>query len=211
MVSLLVIGKPLCVGELAQNTDALICSFNGGDLGGLVAAEIIAGKVNPSGKLPISFPHHPAQIPCYYNELPGWHGGKYMDVPKGPLYPFGYGLSYTTFEYSDLALSSDRVSADDTVEVSVTVTNTGDRDGDEIVELYINDAVSTILTPVRELRGFERITLAAGESRRVTMTLPISELSIVYPDGHSAVEPGRFEIMVGGDPAALLVTELYVD
>lgn len=212
LVSLLVIGKPLCIGELAANSDALICAFNGGDLGGLAAAELIAGKFAPSGKLPISFPRHPAQLPCYYNELPGWHGGKYMDVERGPLYPFGYGLSYTTFEYSDLALSRETVSAsDDAIEVSVTVKNTGAVDATEIAELYINDVVSTILTPVRELRGFERVPLAAGESRRVSFTLPLSDLAIVYPDGKVAVEPGKFEIMVGGNPASLLKAELKVE
>ena len=129
IVTVLVNGKPLCIGEAVKNSSAVIEMFNGGDLGGLCVAELIAGKWNPSGKLPISFPRASAQIPCYYNTYPGWHGEKYMDVAAGNLYDFGYGLSYTTYAYSDIMLSSATAKAGDVLTVSVDVTNTGDMDG----------------------------------------------------------------------------------
>ncbi|MBR7161269.1 MAG: glycoside hydrolase family 3 C-terminal domain-containing protein, partial [Clostridia bacterium] len=123
VITVLVNGKPLCIGEAAKNSNALIEAFNGGDLGGLCVAEMIAGKFNPSGKLPISFPRSSAQIPCYYNQYSGWHGGKYMDVEKGNLYDFGYGLSYTDFVYSNASLSSDTAKSGDVLTVSADITN----------------------------------------------------------------------------------------
>ncbi len=212
VITVLVNGKPLCLGDVIENSDALIETFNGGDLGGLCAAELIAGKFNPSGKLPISFPRASGQIPCYYNQYPGWHGGKYMDVEEGSLYDFGYGLSYTTYEYANLAISADTAKAGDALTVSVDVTNTGDMDGYEIVEMYYNDLYSSVLTPERQLCGFKKVFIKAGETVHVELPLAVNDLALVNAKCETVLEPGDFEIMVGGSlaslqPVALKVTE----
>lgn len=198
-IVVLVNGKPLSIPWVAQNADALLETFNSGMLGGKALAEIIFGKVNPSGKLSISFPHHVGQLPVYYNQLPGWHGGKYMDMPAEPVYCFGYGLSYTSFKYSNLELSKAACTRNDAVTASVDVTNTGNREGMEIVQLYVNDVVSSVISPVKQLKGFDKVLLKAGETKTVQIHLPISELAIVDENEHDVVEPGEFEIMVGPD------------
>lgn len=210
VVTVLVNGKPLCIGEVARHSDAVIESFNGGDLGGLCVAELIAGRFNPSGKLPISFPRSSAQLPCYYNQYSGWHGGKYMDVEEGSLYDFGYGLSFTTYEYANLTLSQEVASPEDVITVSVEVTNTGNRDGKELVELYVNDVISSVLTPTHVLKGFDKVFVRAGETVDVKFELPVSSLSLIDADGKSVVEPGEFEIMVGGGLNSLQKTILKV-
>ncbi len=210
VVTVLVNGKPLCIGEVARHSDAVIESFNSGDLGGLCVAELIAGRFNPSGKLPISFPRSSAQLPCYYNQYSGWHGGKYMDVEEGSLYDFGYGLSFTTYEYANLTLSQEVASPEDVITVSVEVTNTGNRDGKEVVELYVNDVISSVLTPTRVLKGFDKVFVRAGETVDVKFELPVSSLSLIDADGESVVEPGEFEIMVGGGLYSLQKTNLKV-
>ena len=210
VVTVLVNGKPLCIGEVARHSDAVIESFNSGDLGGLCVAELIAGRFNPSGKLPISFPRSSAQLPCYYNQYSGWHGGKYMDVEEGSLYDFGYGLSFTTYEYANLTLSQEVASPEDVITVSVEVTNTGNRDGKEVVELYVNDVISSVLTPTRVLKSFDKVFVRAGETVDVKFELPVSSLSLIDADGESVVEPGEFEIMVGGGLDSLQKTILKV-
>jgi glucosidase (fragment) len=210
VITVLVNGKPLCIGEVVRHSDAVIESFNSGDLGGLCVAELIAGRFNPSGKLPISFPRSSAQLPCYYNQYGGWHGGKYMDVEEGSLYDFGYGLSFTTYEYANLTLSQESASPEEVITVSVEVTNTGDRDGKEVVELYINDVISSVLTPTRMLKGFDKVFVRAGETVGVKFALPVSSLSLIDADGESVVEPGEFEIMVGGSLNSLQKATLKV-
>ncbi len=210
VIVVLVNGKPLCLGNVAEQADAIVEMFNGGDLGGLCVAELIAGQFNPSGKLPISFPRVSGQVPCYYNTYPGWHGGKYMDVEENALFDFGYGLSYTTYEYSDLTLSSDTAKAGDVLTVSVNVSNTGDVDGWETVEMYENDLFSSVLTPERQLCGFKKVFVRAGETVRVELTLAVDELALVDADEKTVLEPGEFEIMVGGGLHQLLSTKLTV-
>ena len=211
IITVLVNGKPLCIAEAVKNSDAVVEMFNGGDLGGLCAAELIAGKWNPSGKLPISFPRSSAQIPCYYNTYPGWHGGKYMDVEEGNLYDFGYGLSYTAYAYSDVTLSSSTAKAGDVLTVSVDVTNTGDMDGFETVEMYYNDRFSSVLTPEKQLCGFKKVFIKSGETVRVELPLTVNDLSLIDPEGHSVLEPGAFDIMVGGDLKSLKSAELTIE
>jgi beta-glucosidase len=213
LIVVLVNGKPLSIPWVAENSDALLETFNSGMLGGKALAEIIFGEVNPSGKLSISFPYHTGQLPVYYNQLPGWHwNSKYMDMPKEPLYSFGYGLSYTNFEYSNLRLSNSICTKDDTIVVSVDVTNTGEYDGKEVVQLYVNDVVSSIVTPIKELKGFAKVEIKIGETKRVELPLKISELAIVRPDESYVVEPGEFQVMVGPDSrdTSLLKTTLTV-
>ena len=211
IITVLVNGKPLCIAEAVKNSDAVVEMFNGGDLGGLCAAELIAGKWNPSGKLPISFPRSSAQIPCYYNTYPGWHGEKYMDVEEGSLYDFGYGLSFTSYAYSDVILSSSTAKAGDVITVSVDITNTGDMDGFETVEMYYNDRFSSVLTPERQLCGFKKVFIKSGETVRVELPLAVNDLSLVDPEGHSVLEPGVFDIMVGGNLKSLQSAELTIE
>ena len=211
IITVLVNGKPLCIAEAAKNSDAVVEMFNGGDLGGLCAAELIAGKWNPSGKLPISFPRSSAQIPCYYNTYPGWHGEKYMDVEEGSLYDFGYGLSFTSYAYSDVALSSSTAKAGDVITVSVDITNTGDMDGFETVEMYYNDRFSSVLTPERQLCGFKKVFIKSGETVRVELPLAVNDLSLIDPEGHSVLESGVFDIMVGGNLKSLQSAELTIE
>ncbi len=210
VITVLVNGKPLCLGDVIDNSDALIEMFNGGDLGGLCVAEMIAGKFNPSGKLPISFPRASGQVPCYYNQFAGWHGGKYMDVDATSLYDFGYGLSYTTYTYENLAISSETAKADDVLTVSVDVTNAGDMDGYETVEMYFNDMYSSVMTPTRQLCGFKKVWIKAGETVRVELPLPVRELSFVNAACERVVEPGDFEIMVGPNLSSLQTVALKV-
>ena len=211
VITVLVNGKPLCIGEAVKNSNAVIEAFNGGDLGGLCVAELIAGKFNPSGKLPISFPRSSAQIPCYYNQYYGWHGGKYMDVEEGNLYDFGYGVSFTQFSYSKPMLSSVTAKAGDTVTVSVNITNTGNTDGYEIAELYYNDRFSSVLTPTKQLCGFTKVWIKAGETIRAEIPLAVDDLSLIDANGKTVLEPGVFDIMIGGNLSSLQKMELIVE
>lgn len=211
VIAVLINCKPLCIGKLRNYCDAIIESFNGGDFGGLAAAEMIAGRFNPSGKLTISFPRHSAQTPCYYNQYTGWHGGQYVDLHKGYVYSFGDGLSYSDFVYTNLRLSKTRAGENDTVEVSVDVTNNGRMDGKETVLLFVNDIVSSILTPSMELKGFEKVFIKAGDTKTVTIKLNIRDLAIVTPDLKYIVEKGDFEIMAGRNTREYLKTILTVE
>ncbi len=211
IITVLVNGKPLCIGDAVKHSDAVIEMFNGGDLGGLCAAEMIAGKFNPSGKLPISFPRAAGQTVCYYNQYAGWHGGRYMDVDAGNLYDFGYGLSYTKYEYSAPQISSPTAKAGDLLTVSVDVTNVGEMDGQEIVEMYYRDVISSVLTPVRQLCGFKKVFIKAGETVHVELPLRADDLSLVNIDCERVLEPGDFEIYVGGGLHALKSVNLKIE
>ena len=205
IVLVMVNGKPLCINWEAENMNAILETFNSGMVGGTVAAEILFGDVNPSGKLPISFPRTAGQVPVYYNYLPGWHGdNKYKDIEEGPLYPFGFGLSYTTFEYSELSVSkTEFTEADGEIIVKAKIKNTGKVKGTEIAQMYIHDLVGTVMRPVLELKGFERVELDVGEEKTVSFTLPIEELKVVEQNLERVLEKGDFEIMVGGSSVDL--------
>ena len=205
IVLVMVNGKPLCINWEAENMNAILETFNSGMVGGTAAAEILFGDVNPSGKLPISFPRTAGQLPVYYNYLPGWHGdNKYTDLEEGPLYPFGFGLSYTSFEYSELTVSkSEFCEADGELTVTAKVKNTGKVKGTEIAQMYIHDVIGTVMRPVKELKGFERVELEPGEQKTVTFKLPVEELKVVEQNLQKVLEPGEFEIMVGGSSADL--------
>ncbi len=192
IVTVLISTKPLCVTRVAEGSAALIAAFNGGMYGGQAVAEAIFGAVNPSGKLPISFPRHSGQIPVYYNSLPGWHGGRYVDLPETPLFTFGEGLSYTSFAYSALHVERE------TLRVSVTLTNTGARAGSETAQVYVRDLVSSILTPLKRLIAFQKIHLEAGESKQLVFQLRRDDFSLIRADEVRVVEPGEFMLFVGG-------------
>jgi beta-glucosidase len=197
-------------GEVAELSNAVIESFNGGDMAGLAVAQLIRGDFCPSGRLSISFPYSSCALPCYYNQYSGWHGGKYMDMPAGNAYVFGYGLSYTNFEYSNLHTDQMTYQKDGCINISVDVKNAGKVDAKEVVQLYVHDTVSTILTPVKQLKGFEKVEIKAGETKKVALKLPVSELGFYKEDGF-VIEPGQFEIMVGKNSEDYLTTTITVE
>lgn len=195
IITALVCTKPLCVPEVDEGSAAVLTNFNGGMFGGLALSEAIFGTINPSGKLPISFPHHVGQQPCYYNQLPGWHCRGYVDMPETPLYNFGYGLSYTSFVYADMSFD------EKTLTLRVNVKNTGKCDGAETVQVYFRDIVSSVITPVKRLIAFRKVRLKAGESNELEFAFTPADFSFVNANEDRVTEPGEFEIMVGGSSA----------
>jgi beta-glucosidase len=203
-------GRPLSINQLNNTANAIIEGWYMGQEGGLAAADIIFGDINPSGKLTITFPTYVGQLPIFYNHKNSAQFHDYISGKNKPLYPFGYGLSYTTFDYSDLKLESSKIKPDGSTTASITVTNTGKVKGDEIVQLYIRDEISSVTRPVKELKDFRRITLNAGESKVITFTIDSSKLSFWNIDMNYVVEPGTFKIMVGRSSEDLKETILTV-
>lgn len=214
-------GRPLVLTQEKDLADAIVYCFHGGTMIGPGLTNLIDGTANFSGRLPVSFPKASAQMPLYYNrkntgrpaagitliddiELEAGQTSTgctsyYLDCGDGPLFPFGYGLSYTDFTYSEPVLSATEIAPDGTINVTCTVTNNGEREGSEVVQLYIRDHVASLIRPVRELRGFEKITLKPGESRDVNFTLTPADLSFYINDTQSVVEPGEFSVWVAPD------------
>ena len=197
LITVIICGKPLDANLIQRYSDGILLAFNPGQEGGNVIADIIFGYQNPSGKLPISFPKSVGQQPVYYNVLPGWHANRYIEVDSEPLYPFGYGLSYSSFEYSNLKVSKEVLSIDDILTVSVSVSNSSSKKGMEIVQLYVNDIFSTVVTPLKELKGFKKIEILPQKMKTVTFELPISSLGFYNEREEYCIEKGEFEIMVG--------------
>jgi beta-glucosidase len=203
-VVVLMNGRPLTLGWVADNAPALLESWFPGTEGGNAVADVLFGKVNPGGKLPMSFPRSVGQIPISYNELPtgrpadpnNKYTSKYLDVPNTPQYPFGYGLSYSTFALSNLHLSGGSVPASGTVTVSADITNTGTRAGDDVAQLYIHQDGTSILQPVRRLEGFQRVTLAPGERKTVRFTLAPHNIGFYNNQGQFEVDPGTVNVYV---------------
>lgn len=183
----------------ARGTSALLWAPSPGMKGGQAIAEIILGKVNPSGRLPITFPRHAGQLPVYYNQIRGQHGNRYADLTQDPAFAFGEGLSYTTFEYGDVVIESGTtpLHADDIVRASITVTNTGNRAGAEVVQAYVGDLVTSVSWTDRELKAFQRVELEPGQTRTVEFAIPVAQCSIVDAEVHRIVEPGEFELLIG--------------
>ena len=196
-ILVIVAGRPQAVVWENDNLPAIVCAWEPGMVGGQAVAEILYGKVNPTGKLAITIPRTAGQVQMYYNHKPSHYRYKLQDIPNEPLFPFGHGLSYTTYEYSDLQLSKKEIAANENIEASVTIKNTGARDGVEIAQLYIRDCYSDVTRPVKELKGFERVALKAGESKRITFTLTPAHLQYYNLDMQRVVEPGTFKVMVG--------------
>lgn len=203
-------GRPLTLTWEQENVPAILNVWFGGSEAAYAIGDVLFGDVNPSGKLTMTFPKNVGQIPLFYNHKntgrPLQEGkwfekfrSSYLDVDNEPLYPFGYGLSYTTFQYSDIALSASAMGQDGSITAAVTVTNTGKRDGAEVVQLYIRDLVGSITRPVKELKGFEKIFLKAGESKTVTFKITPELLRFYDYDLKQVAEPGGFDVMIGGD------------
>jgi beta-glucosidase len=178
-----------------------------GEQGGHALADLLFGAVSPSARLPISLPRAVGQVPVYYGHKPSGgrsqFRGHYIDSPATPLYPFGHGLSYTSFDYTDLRISPEAIAPDASVAIAFRVANGGARAGDEIVQLYVNDEVGSVSRPVAQLVGFARVPLAAGEARTVRFRVDASQLAFHDRDMRLVVEPGRFRVMVGASSADL--------
>ncbi len=225
MVVVLMTGRPLAIPRLAEQADALLVAWHGGIRGGQAVADLLFGTVAPIGRLSATWPRAEGQIPLYYaqkntgrpisgdgtTQFVEHFRSNYLDLPNTPQFPFGYGLTYTQFAYADLALARTRLKADDVLEACVTVTNTGARAGVEVVQLYVRDLVGSVTRPVRELKAFERVALAAGESRVVTFQLPVSQLAFVGADCTWRVEPGAFKLWVGPNAASGLSADFAVE
>jgi beta-glucosidase len=218
VVLVLMNGRPLAIEWADENVHAILEAWFAGTEGGHAIADVLFGDYNPSGKLPVTFPRNVGQVPIHYNmkntgrpyspnDAEQKYRSRYLDSPNSPLYPFGYGLSYTIFEYSDLALDRTRLGADDNITVSVTVANTGEVDGEEVVQLYVRDLVGSVTRPVKELKGFRKILLESGESRVVRFELRPSDLAFHRQDMSYGAEAGRFRVFVGGNSEDVLEAE----
>lgn len=219
VVTVVMAGRPLTIGKEVALSSSLLYAFHPGTMGGPALADILFGKVNPSGKTPVTFPKMVGQIPMYYahnhtgrpalekemliDEIPVGAGQTsvgcrsfFLDAGTAPLFPFGYGLSYTTFSYADLQLKNAQLTAADTLTVSAAITNTGKYEGTEVVQLYVQDKVGSVTRPVKELKGFQRVTLQAGETKRVSFSLPVKELAFWNLNMDYVVEPGDFTVWV---------------
>lgn len=233
-VLVILAGRPLTIGEVSQQARAVLYAWHPGTMGGPALADLIFGVQSPSGRLPVTFPQTEGQIPVYYahkntgrppesrrlimiDDIPvGAYqsslgdAARYLDIGYKPLYPFGFGLSYSRFEYSDLRLSSREMKTDGKLQVSVNVANVGPMDADEIVQLYVRDLVGSRTRPVRQLKGFRRVHLKQGEVRSVVFDLPAQSLGFHNLEMRYVVEPGRFDLWVGGDSQSGLKTEFEV-
>lgn len=212
VVAVLMNGRPLAIPWVAENVPAILETWFSGTQGGNAIADVLVGDYNPSGKLPITFPRSAGQIPLFYNakntgrpiDPNNKYTSKYLDAPNTPLYPFGYGLSYTNFNYSDLKVSHKSFTPTDVVKIQVDVTNTGPHAGEEIVQLYVRDLVGSVTRPIRELKGFQKISLKKGERRTVTFELSARDLRFYNAQLRFKYETGDFDIWVGGDSNASL-------
>lgn len=233
LVTVIMAGRQLTIAKEVEISDAVLYSFHPGTMGGPAMADILFGKVNPSAKTPVTFPRMTGQIPIYYahnntgrpanpmelqiDEIPVEAGQTsigcrsfYLDAGNSPLFPFGYGLSYTTFEYSDLKINSKEFTTTDEISITVNIKNSGQYDGTEIVQLYVQDKTGSVTRPVKELKGFQRIELKVGESKQVTFTLPVTKLAFWGYDMTHKVEKGEFKLWVGSNSIDGLSTEFIV-
>ncbi|UKT64939.1 glycoside hydrolase family 3 N-terminal domain-containing protein [Pedobacter mucosus] len=197
IIAVMVNGRPLAIPWLEENLPAIVEAWEPGSFGGQAIAEILFGQVNPSGKLTVSMLRNVGQIGNYYNHRPSQYALKYIGKATGPLYPFGFGLSYTNYSYANVQLDKVTIRDSESVKLSVQVTNTGEMDGDEIVQLYLNGSLSAVSKPVKELKGFQRISLKAGETKKVEFNLPPVTFKNYDINMNYSVEPGEFTLMVG--------------
>lgn len=218
MVLVMMNGRPMTIGWEHDNVDAVLETWYSGTMGGHAIADVLFGDYNPSGKLPMTFPRSVGQVPIYYNmkntgrpyEIDGAeqkYRSRYLDEKNTPLYPFGYGLSYTSFDYSSVKLSSSTLAEDEKLTVSITVTNSGNRDGEEVVQLYIRDRFGSVTRPIQELKGFKKIFIAKGTSKEVMFTIRPEDLAFHRGDMSFGYEEGVFDIYVGGNSVDLQQAE----
>jgi len=218
IVLVLMNGRPITLSNIESKVSAIVEAWQLGIQHGNAVADVLVGDVNPSGKLTATFPRTVGQIPIHYNHknsgrpniLLDKFTSKYIDLPSSPLYPFGYGLSYTKFKYADIKVENDCLTPTDELVVNINVKNVGKREGVEIVQLYIRDLVGSVTRPVKELKGFRRVALEAGEQKSVRFRVPVRELSFYDSDMKYIVEPGDFNVMIGGNSVEGLTTDFKV-
>ena len=213
VVMVLLNGRPMSISWPAEHVPAILEAWHPGIQGGNAVADLLFGDFNPGGRLPVTFPRTVGQVPIYYNHLNTGRPptsekftSKYIDLPSTPLYPFGHGLSYTQFDYSNLMVSPKKITPEGEVEVSLDVENVGDRDGVEVVQLYLRDLVGSVTRPVKELKGFKRIALKSGEKTTVKFVVGPEHLAFVNRGMKKSVEPGTFKVMVGGSAENIKLT-----
>lgn len=234
LVTVIMAGRPLTIEQEVNQSDAVLYAFHPGTMGGPAIADLLFGKVTPSGKIPVTFPKMVGQIPIYYahnntgrpasrqetliDAIPVEAGQTslgctsfYMDAGFDPLFPFGYGLSYTTFGYDNLRLATDKLATHETLEISVDLTNTGPYDGTETVQVYVQDKFASVTRPIKELKGFQRVSLKPGEKKTVTFSLPVEELAFWDINMRKVVEPGEFNLWVGPNSAEGLQTTFTIE
>ena len=202
-------GRPLTIGWAKKHVEAILEAWYPGEFGGRAIAETLFGDNNPSGRLTITFPRRVGQLPDFYNADPS-RVRKYVDDDGKPLFPFGFGLSYTSFAYADISVQTPAVGSKDDVVVSFQVTNTGEREGTEVPQLYVRQEVGSVETPVRSLEGFTRVHLTAHEMKIVTMHLHQKQLEVWNAEKAWAVEPGYYTLWVGGSSEATLTTRFLL-
>ncbi|HEY8934858.1 MAG TPA: glycoside hydrolase family 3 C-terminal domain-containing protein, partial [Cyclobacteriaceae bacterium] len=215
VVVVLMNGRPLTINWIDKNVSSILETWFLGTQSGYAIADVLFGDYNPSGKLPVTFPRSVGQIPIFYNmkntgrpmDRNNKYTSKYLDESNDPLYPFGYGLSYTTFTYSDVVLNKKSITDEEELSVTCKVTNTGLYDGEEVVQLYIRDLVGSVTRPVKELKGFEKIMLKKGESKDVVFKLTTNDLSFYKKDMTFGAEPGKFQVMIGGNSRDVKMAE----
>jgi len=218
-VVVLMNGRPLSINWIAENVPAILETWFGGTQAGNAIADVLFGDVNPGGKLPVTFPRSVGQVPLYYNhkntgrppDANNKYTSKYLELPWTPLFPFGYGLSYTQFKFTNLQLSAPRIRPDGSLTATVELENTGQRAGDEVVQLYIRDVAASITRPVKELKAFQRITLQPGEKKRVEFKLTSRDLGFYNREMRFVVEPGEFRVMVGPNSVELIESKFEVE
>jgi beta-glucosidase len=220
IVLVLMTGRPLALAPVLENADAVLLAWFPGTMGGPAVVDLLTGAFNPSGKLPVTFPRNLGQVPIFYNhkmtgrplqpgETPAQHKYKsqYLDVPNSPEFPFGFGLSYTKFAYLAPKIDRATLAREGEQRIAVTVSNTGKQEGTEVAQLYVRDVAGSVTRPVRELKGFQRVSLKPGESREIVFTLHPVDLAFHHADMTFAPEAGRFEVFVGGDSTAPKIGE----
>ena len=213
VIVVLLHSKPAVLPASAMGAAALIEAFNPGMRGGQAIAELILGLIEPTGRMPLSVPRHVGQQPVYYNQIRGQHGERYADLTQEPLFVFGEGLSYSTVEYSDLAVADARVPADGFVRAQVTLTNVGARPALETVQAYVSDLVTSVTWAEKELKAWRQVQVQPGESVTVSIEVAAESCTLVSADGRRVVEPGDFDLLVGPSsrPVDLLRAEFRIE
>jgi len=204
VVLVLINGRPLSIPWAAEHIPSIVEAWIPGEKGGEAVADILFGDYNPSGKLAVTIPRHAGQLPVYYNHMPSrqaWEtasfGASYVDMPATPLWEFGLGLSYTKYEYSNLKITPKEIGNYGEVTISVDVKNTGKRAGSEVVQLYVRDLIASVVRPVKELKGFDKVMLSPGELKTIEFKLSNESLGFYNKNMEFVVEPGSFEVMIG--------------
>jgi beta-glucosidase len=211
-------GRPLTINWISENVSAIVEAWFLGDQTGNAVAEVLFGDYNPSGKLPVTFPRSSGQIPIYYYQKSTGrpfneedkYTSKYLDSPNTPLYPFGFGLSYTIFNYENIKIDKEKIHKNDSLMISIDITNSEKFEGEEVVQLYIQDEVASVTRPIKQLKGFQKIKLEPGETKTVSFKITSEMLSFLDKDLEPVVEPGKFSVMIGGNSVDLITTSFEV-